>query len=208
VLAGHRRGLQLAALAGVLLLGLRAPRPHPHAAVQVATPAGPLAVLDGDTLALPDGTRVRLPGVDCPETGRPLAAEAARFTAAFVAGRDTSLAPGHPPRDRYGRALADVRAGGASLSAGLVRAGLAWVYADEGRGLVALQAEAVAARRGVHARLARAGPLPLLCGGGRFHRADCPLVARQAARRECCWDVAALLAAGRAPCRTCLPWPP
>lgn len=165
-------------------------------------------VLDGDTLRLADGTRIRLPGVDCPETGRPLAAEAARFTARFIEGRALRCVPLQPPRDHYGRLLADVTADGESLSEGLVRAGLAWIYVEESPALLAVQAEAVAARRGVHARLSAVGPLPLLRSAGRFHRADCPWVARDAARHPCSWDVGALLAAGLAPCRTCLPWPP
>jgi endonuclease YncB( thermonuclease family) len=196
----------------VLLLGLRAPPTRAHAATEVVAAsgpiAGPIAVLDGDTLRLADGTRVRLPGVDCPETGRPYADEATRFTAAFLAGHAPRLVPAHPPRDHYGRLLADVRVDGASLSAGLVESGLAWIYEDEGRPLVALQARAVVERRGVHERLARVGPLPLVFGKGRFHRADCPLLAGHAAPLDCSWDVAALLASGRAPCRTCLPWPP
>jgi len=43
---------------------------------------------------------------------------------------------------------------------------------------------------------------------GRFHRRDCPWVARDPVRRELEADVARLLREGYAPCRSCLPWPP
>ncbi|HVQ27547.1 MAG TPA: nuclease, partial [Planctomycetota bacterium] len=69
-------------------------------------------------------------------------------------------------------------------------------------------ARAVDARAGVHARLDRAGPAPFVVTSGRFHRRDCPWVARDPVRRELEADVARLLREGYAPCRSCLPWPP
>ena len=172
------------------------------------TPAGTLTVVDGDTLRLPDGRRVRLPAVDTPETGRPDSAEAAAFTAHWLAGRGFRLVPPDPPRDHYGRFIADVVAEGDSLSAALVGAGLAWVYDNDDPQLIALQAQAVQRRLGVHAHLERAGSGPFVLSRTRFHRADCRWVAADAARRALSSDVAALLARGLAPCRTCLPWPP
>ena len=99
-------------------------------------------------------------------------------------------------------------ADGESVSAALVERGLAWVYDRRDASLVARQAQAVEARAGVHARLGRAGPLPFVVTSGRFHRRDCPWVARDAGRRDLEADPARLLREGYAPCRTCLPWPP
>ena len=164
--------------------------------------------MDGDTLRLPDGRRVRLPSIDAPELGRPFATEAAAFLASRLAGRRLSLHPPDPPRDDYGRLLADVAADGESVSAALVERGLAWVYDRRDAELVARQAAAVEARAGVHARLERAAPPPFVVTTGRFHRRDCPWVARDQGRRDLEADPARLLREGRAPCRTCLPWPP
>jgi len=164
-------------------------------------------VLDGDTLRLPDGRRVRLPAVDTPELGRPCAAEARDFTLArLAAARDVRLAPADPPRDHYGRLLADVLLDGASLQEALLSAGLATVYDSEAPRLLALQAQAVGARSGMHARLDRAHG-PFLVTAHRFHHPGCPWVRGEAAA-DLCPDAAGPLAAGRSPCRTCLAWPP
>jgi endonuclease YncB( thermonuclease family) len=169
---------------------------------------GRVEVLDGDTLRLPDGRKLRLAAIDTPELGRPGAQQAAECLAGLLQGRRLRLQPPDPPRDRYGRLLADVVADGSSVSAALVERGLAWVYDGRDPALVALQARAVDARAGVHARLDRAGPAPFVVTSGRFHRRDCPWVARDPVRRELEADVARLLREGYAPCRSCLPWPP
>jgi len=176
----------------------------------VPTALGPVEVLDGDTLRLPDGRRVRLAAIDTPEWGRPGAAEATARVQHLLADGAPPLAlvPSDPPRDRYGRLLADLHLDGASLSAILIEEGLAWVYMVSDASLLALQVEAVDARRGVHARLDRWRPGPLLMTSTRFHRADCPWVRRSAASRDLTRDAASLLKRGLAPCRTCLPWPP
>ncbi len=90
------------------------------------------SVVDGDTLRLTDGRRVRLIGVNAPElhdrSGRaePGADAARRFASRFLAGSRVMLAVGEVRHDRYGRTLAHVwRADGASLEAALLAAGLA-----------------------------------------------------------------------------------
>ncbi len=182
--------------------------PAPRATLSVGTPLGRLAVLDGDTLRLPDGRRVRLPAVDTPELGRPCAAEARDFTAAqLAAAADARLAPAAPPHDHYGRLLADVLLDGASLQEALLSAGLATVYDSESPRLLELQAQAVGARLGMHARLDRAHG-PFLVTAHRFHRPGCPWVRGDGPAADWCPDAAAALAAGRSPCRTCLAWPP
>ena len=204
----RRRGALLVALALALaLLGLLLPPPG-RDRLPVATLDGALEVVDGDTLRLPDGRRVRLPSIDAPELGRPFATEAAAFLAGRLAGHHLALQPPDPPLDDYGRLLADVVADGESVSAALVGSGLAWVYDRRDAQLVALQAAAVEARAGVHGRLERAGPAPFVVTTARFHRRDCRWVARDQGRRDLEADVARLLREGRAPCRTCLPWPP
>jgi endonuclease YncB( thermonuclease family) len=207
-LLARRRGLCLT-LALALLAGAGRLLPEaPPSGVPVDTSTGRLRVLDGDTYAWPDGRRVRLPGVDTPEWGRPGAAAAAEFARTRLAGASVALAPSDPPRDRYGRLLADLLVGGESLSLALVAHGHAWVYSSREPALRAAQAAAVTDRRGVHARLDEAGRVPLLASTERFHRADCPWLARSRSARDPTHDVAALLQRGLSPCRTCLQWPP
>jgi endonuclease YncB( thermonuclease family) len=199
--------LALLLAAGLAALSALRPR-EPRAAPAVSTPLGQLAVLDGDTLRLPDGRRLRLPVVDTPEMGRPCSDEARAFTAARLqAAREVRLADDDPPRDRYGRLLADVLLDGASLSASLLGAGLATVYDSESAELLALQAAAVAERRGMHARLPLARG-PYLLTARRLHRPGCPWVRTEGRFADLRSDAAAALQDGRSPCRTCLAWPP
>jgi micrococcal nuclease len=93
--------------------------------------------VDGDTLVvrLAGGSleRVRLIGVDTPEEVKPgvpvqcYALRAAAFTRRTLAGRAVDLRVGRDRRDRYGRLLAYVRAGGtgSDIEVELLRRGLA-----------------------------------------------------------------------------------
>lgn len=120
-------------------------------------------VVDGDTLVVTGGVRVRLIGVDTPETKDPrrgvqcYGAEAAKHTGRLLApGTKVHLAYDVERRDRYGRTLAYVyRLGdGLLVNAALVRDGYAQVAtfppnvarADE---LLALQRQAREAGRGL-----------------------------------------------------------
>jgi micrococcal nuclease len=174
----------------------------------VPTALGPIEVFDGDTVRLPDGRRVRLAAIDTPELGRTGADRATVRVRELLADGVPVLVPADPPRDRYGRLLADLELDGSSLSAVLVEEGLAWVYMASDATLLTLQADAVDARLGVHAVLDRWRPGPLLISSTRFHRADCPWMRRTTLSRDLTRDAAALLKRGLAPCRTCLPWPP
>ena len=91
-----------------------------------------IKVVDGDTLdILVDGrfsVRLRLNGIDCPETGQPFGRNAKAFVSQF-----TKAAGGHVQvkvtgMDKYRRHLADVYSDGKQLNATLVANGLAWHY--------------------------------------------------------------------------------
>ncbi len=89
-------------------------------------------VIDGDTVELIDGTKVRLIGVDTPELARagqpaePLAQEAAQFTKQFLASGPVRLQMDPYERlDRYGRRLAYVWVADRMLNEELLLAGLA-----------------------------------------------------------------------------------
>lgn len=87
-------------------------------------------VVDGDTLLLAGDVRVRLLGVDTPETVQPdhppepLGPEASEFTRAFVAVGPVRLTFDRERHDRYGRQLAFVWRGDVSLNEQLIAAGL------------------------------------------------------------------------------------
>ncbi len=89
-------------------------------------------IYDGDTLLLVDGRKVRLLGVNTPETGKkgqpsePLAEEALAFARRFVVqAKQISLLLERERADRYGRALAHVvDEHGVSLEKSLIERGL------------------------------------------------------------------------------------
>lgn len=86
--------------------------------------------VDGDTLLLEDGRRVRLIGVDTPETKhpelpvQPFGPEAAAFTSKMVGGKAVLLEFDKERRDRHGRILAYVYADDLFLNEELIRRGL------------------------------------------------------------------------------------
>jgi micrococcal nuclease len=120
-------------------------------------------VVDGDTLLLGSGARVRLQGIDTPETvaeDRPVEAwgpEASQFTRDFVAhaGGRLRLTFSLERRDRYDRFLAFAWNGEVMLNEELVRAGLAEARLDfrysntMKRRMAAAQEEAKRAGRGI-----------------------------------------------------------
>jgi micrococcal nuclease len=120
-------------------------------------------VVDGDTLLLTSGARVRLQGIDTPETVaedrpvEPWGPEASRFTKDFIAdaGGRVRLTFSLERRDRHDRFLAFAWNGDVMLNEELVRAGLAEARLDYRysatmkRRLAAAQEEAKRAGRGI-----------------------------------------------------------
>lgn len=94
--------------------------------------------VDGDTLLLTSGARVRLQGINTPETVRPdspvepFGPEASQFTKDFIekAGHHVRLTFSMERKDRYDRFLAYVWNGDAMLNEELLRAGLAYARRD------------------------------------------------------------------------------
>jgi micrococcal nuclease len=95
-------------------------------------------VVDGDTLALKDGTRVRLLLVDTPETTQGkndcYGMEAKAFTVSKVIDQTISLSYDEAScTDRFGRTLAYVKVGELDLNAELAKQGLAcFLYISPG----------------------------------------------------------------------------
>lgn len=85
-------------------------------------------VLDGDTVELTDGRRVRYIGINTPEVGQPHAEEAKEFNETLVAGQRLWLETDAQEIDQYGRLLAYVWVGGTFVNLELVRRGYANAY--------------------------------------------------------------------------------
>jgi micrococcal nuclease len=137
---------------------------HPvtHALEQRPTPpivspfqARVTAVSDGDTLIVRalDGNvhRVRIDGVDCPESGQAFSQVARNFTRQLAFDRQVSVRI--VTTDRNGRLVSRVSVDGKDLGIELVRAGLAWHYTEfsADKELAALEQVARAAKRGLWA---------------------------------------------------------
>ncbi len=117
-------------------------------------------VIDGDTIVLSGELRIRYLLVNAPETSGEdtcYGATAAQFNADLVLGKPVQLTYDTACEDRFGRTLAYVTVDGQDVNRALIERGYACVLhippdgdarADE---LLALQAEARAARRGLWA---------------------------------------------------------
>nr|WP_084298894.1 thermonuclease family protein [Bradyrhizobium sp. WSM1743] len=118
---------------------------------------GQASIIDGDTIEI-HGTRIRLWGIDAPESGQlcrgadslqyRCGAKTANALDAFIAGRPVTCAP--TDHDRYGRTVATCGVGGTDLGDWLVRQGLAldWPRYSRGR-YAAAQDEARRGERGI-----------------------------------------------------------
>jgi micrococcal nuclease len=123
-------------------------------AARSATSGVVASIIDGDTLRLADGRRVRLVQIDTPELGTGECYSRAARTALLqrvplgsrvVLERDPAL----DDVDRYGRLLRYVHRGTMNVNVALVRAGAAEPYfydGDRGRHAGRLMSEALAAR--------------------------------------------------------------
>lgn len=112
-----------------------------------------VGVLDGDTLlVLHDKmpVKVRVVGIDAPETGQAYGTAAKQHASQLVFGKNVTIK--YTEEDKYGRILGDVALpGGEPLSKEMVKSGYAWHYRQfsKDRELDRLEAEARQERRGL-----------------------------------------------------------
>lgn len=90
-----------------------------------------VAVADGDTITVltqdKQQVKIRLYGIDCPESRQPFGTRAGQATSKAVFGKDVTVKP--VETDRYGRTVAIVLLpSGEDLNTILLREGMAWVY--------------------------------------------------------------------------------
>jgi micrococcal nuclease len=177
-------------------------------------------VVDGDTLILAGGIKVRVLGIDAPEMerdGRPaefLAHKAKATLADLTLDRTVSLSYDRVRYDHYGRLLAYLRLPDQTLvNAELVRLGVARVYFIAPnllyqKDLLAAQQEAIEAQRGVWQELLKQDELFYLGNHHslRLHRPKCPLAAPMAKANQVRFtSLKQAYLQGYSPCRSCKP---
>lgn len=113
-----------------------------------------VSVQDGDTLTVRIAGRrvkVRLAGIDAPERDQPFGGKSRQSLSQMAFNRTVGVAV--QKIDDYGRTIGTVTVAGSNVEAEQVRRGLAWVYRQYSHDaqLLALEAEAKAARRGLWA---------------------------------------------------------
>jgi micrococcal nuclease len=167
--------------------------------------------VDGDTVELSDGRRIRLVGINTPEREEPLYAEAKAALKELVEGAQVTLEFDRERTDQYQRTLAYMFKGEMFVNGEIVRRGLAYCYTWEPN--VAHRDEFLGFQR--QARVARAGlwslppPSPESSyiadeNGHRFHRPSCGRVGRIRKKLEYATREAAL-DEGQNPCNECRP---
>ncbi|MBT8764093.1 thermonuclease family protein [Desulfohalobiaceae bacterium Ax17] len=182
-------------------------------------------VLDGDTLILESGEKVRLQGIDAPEIGHGgapsqyFAREAKRELLRLVQGQTLIIKTEEISVDRYGRILAHVYLPTKeSLNYLLVEKGLAFCFFYKGQNehkfphLLAAQRRAMDARQGFWARILTMDAARKAYLGNkrskRFHRLSCDFGQRVSSKNKILFSsLKEAFYAGFAPCRTCTPWP-
>jgi micrococcal nuclease len=176
--------------------------------------------MDGDTLILEGGLKVRLLGIDAPEMereGRPaefLAHQAKAALAGLTQGQRVRLEYDQLRYDHFGRLLAYLFLPDQTLiNAEMVRQGLAHVYLHTPNVryrdlLLAAQREALEANRGLWPQALKQDE-PYYLGNRnsyRFHRPNCPLAAKIApANRLTIDSLKQAYLQGFSPCRSCKP---
>ncbi|MGE4535857.1 MAG: thermonuclease family protein [Desulfovibrio sp.] len=223
-LCGKRQGLRerRAFFGAVFVVLLLLCVPRLGAAGDVVSVA---RVLDGDTVRLTDGRRVRLAGIDAPETAHGdspaqyYAAASRRELAGLTQGIALRFEPVGRGRDRFGRALGElVLPDGASVSERMLEAGAAFFfwYPDLPEPLVqrllAAQRRAMEQGRGFWPRILRLPPPEGGYAGNaasrRFHAPGCADAGRIGRRnRVALADARQAFDLGFSPARECTLWP-
>jgi micrococcal nuclease len=177
-------------------------------------------VIDGDTLVLEGGARVRLLGLDAPEMERPgrpaefMAQESKAYLTNLTQGKRLRLEYDQLRYDHYNRLLAYLFLPDNTLvNAEMVRQGLAHVYFHPPNEryrdtLLAAQKEALEAQRGIWQQALKQGEVSYVGNKNslRVHRPNCPQAKKIApANRVPLKSLKEAYLQGYSPCRICKP---
>ena len=115
-----------------------------------------VAVSDGDTIRVLDAQKmqhkIRLDGIDAPETGQAYGTQSKKYLSNLIAGKAVRIV--YTEKDRYGRILGTVFVGDKNINLMVIEAGYAWhyvYYAKNKLDYAAAEARAKKARRGLWA---------------------------------------------------------
>jgi micrococcal nuclease len=120
-----------------------------------------VGVSDGDTLTLLVGReqlKIRLHGIDAPETGQPYGSNAKQELSDLCFGKEIDYLP--VDRDKYGRTVAVVMYNGQNVNLALLRRGAAWHFLeyDTSAEFATAEREAKEAKRGLWADVRAVAP--------------------------------------------------
>ena len=161
-------------------------------------------VIDGDTIEITDGIRVRYIGINTPEVDEPWGDEATEANKGLVEGKQIRLEYDVETKDRYDRTLAYVYADDTFVNAELVRLGLAEI-ATYGQtlklldSLIMCQREAISTQRGIW--LDAQDIVYITATGEKYHSEGCRYLKESAIPTT----KSKAIAQGYTPCKVCQP---
>ncbi|MDD2219915.1 MAG: thermonuclease family protein [Desulfoplanes sp.] len=183
-------------------------------------------VPDGDTLFLVSGEKIRLKGIDCPETAHDgknaqfYAKEARRYLWRLIRNQDLLVDTRDIGADRFGRIVTYVYLpDGRLLNRVLVENGYAFCFPHAKDAADSLQQDFLRAQqramnglRGMWARILRIPAANKSYIGNsssrRFHALNCRYARKIRPKNRVVFStLRQAFYAGYAPCRTCTPWP-
>ncbi len=173
------------------------------------------AIIDGDTMELAGGDRLRLLSLDTPEKDEPYYREATAFLMEAAMGKTVRIEFAQTRRDRYGRLLGYVYIDTILLNEAILENGLGnlYLFADtdldrpETGRMLAAQRRAIAAGRGIWS-IARHPEESYIARDNsfRFHRPGCTSVEQLKEGRYRVFSTREEpLLEGLSPCRNCKP---
>jgi micrococcal nuclease len=171
-------------------------------------------VIDGDTIELESGERIRYIGIDTPEKDQPFFRDATRANQELLKKGKYTLEYDTDQKDDWGRTLAYVWIDTLMVNAELVREGLASVYLispnfKHKNELIAYQKEARAKRLGIWSIPISPEKYYVASRHSRglvFHRPDCQWAKKISKDNLIRFETRdQVLDLGYSPCRTCKP---
>ncbi len=174
-----------------------------------------ISIIDGDTVELTGGDRLRLLGIDCPERGEPFYDSARAYLAQLALNKISQIGFSHRRRDGYGRLLGYLMVDSLFINELIIRNGLANVYLFKDNlsdrkhieKLLEAQNDAIEHGRGIWSLERHGEPFYLAIKNSlRFHRPGCNSVKNPVPGKHIRYDSRQdAFRKGLSPCRNCRP---
>ena len=174
-----------------------------------------IRVIDGDTMELRGGDRLRLLAVDTPEESEPFYTDATRLTAKLALGQVGQIEYAHRRRDKYGRLLGYLFVDTLFVNKAIIDSGYGYVYLFRDNDLHSDQIRLMLeAQRSAISRQVGLWSLPYepeeryinKVGSFRLHRPNCRSLGELVVGRYQVFTTREEgLVTGLSPCRNCKP---